>query len=105
MKKNQYTKDVSVTNNSLLIRIDERQQFLLKQVKEINRKMDSKLDSNDFDEFKINDFKPVKNKGDKHEKNWDRFLGYMIGSGLVGGTAGVGIIKAISVLSSLAFGG
>jgi hypothetical protein len=108
IKKNQtikYAKDLSMSNNTLLIRIDERQQFVLKQIREINEKMDSKLDCNDFNEFKNEDFKPVKDKGDKHERNWDRLLGYMIGSGLVGGAAGAGVIKAITALSALAFGG
>jgi hypothetical protein len=93
------------TNKELLVRIDERQKFVLKEIAEINKKLDTKLDCKEFDEFKADDFRPVKDKGEKHEKNWDRFLGYMFGSGIVGGTAGAGIAKVIATISALAFGG
>jgi hypothetical protein len=93
------------SNKELLIRIDERQKAIMKEVENIHKKLDSKLDCIDFDKFLINDFKDIKDKTEEHEKNWNRLVGYMLGSGLVGGTAGVGIVKLISGLSALAFGG
>ena len=65
------------TNNKLLIRIDERQQIVLKDIKDIKYKLDCKVEDNpDYHDMK-----------DKVYRMWDdrnKMIGYMIGAGIVG---------------------
>lgn len=88
----------SMSNKDLLIRIDERQQAITRQIGLISKKLDTKLDRREFVDFYRDDFKPVKDKADKV----DRTLLLMFGAALGGGTVG-GLINRVAEIALAIF--
>lgn len=70
-------KNNELTNKDLLIRIDERQKYILKVISAFQVALSLKVDKDDFDPY-----------AKKIDKIWDernRIIGYIVGGGLAGG--------------------
>lgn len=87
-----------MTNKDLLVRIDERQKQIIKEIEAINCKLDKKLDKAEFAEFCTSDFMPVQKKTEEHEKNWNRMFGYGVGVAVGGGAVGGLVSKAVTAV-------
>ena len=94
MKENQ-------SNNDLLIRIDERQQEMSKDILTIKNKLETVVTNEKCIERQAGfskDFSEMRNKTNTMWDERNKFLGYMIGAGMAGGGISsflVGAVKAV----------
>lgn len=79
-----------MTNKELLIRIDERQQWLTHKIKDICNKMEGKVD--------IEDFKPYKAKTEALWDNQNKAIGWVIA-----GATGGGLVQLAEILVTNVF--
>lgn len=70
-------KSNGLSNKDLLVRIDERQQAVLKHLEDIDRALTFKVD--------VEDFKPYCEKTNRLWDDRNRIIGWIIGGGLAGG--------------------
>ena len=84
--------------------INTKLEYIQKDIKAIKECMESKVDK-DYCLEHMKDYKNTKDMVGSHEKNWNRLVGYMIGAGASGGIVGGLLVKAVSALTVMAFGG
>jgi hypothetical protein len=84
------------TNETLLIRIDERQKEMSKKLDNISNGLSNKIDCEEFEQFKNKEFKELK---DKMSTLWDernKLIGLLLACGIIGGTTGAMIKQVVS---------
>jgi len=79
------------TQNNLLIRIDERQKEMARDMSIINNKLDLMVLNNE-------EYKDLKRKVSTLWDERNKLIGWMLGAGLVGGTTGALVKQLVSTV-------
>ena len=81
----------TVGDRELLIRIDERQSNMMDKMTTLNKKMDTMVPNDD-------EYKETKAKVDSLWDSKNKMIGWLLGSGVVGGSVSVALQNIVKIV-------